>query len=97
MAASGHDPSRFPDDAILTTTYTASEGRALSTAVAEAIAAAADVDPTTSAFQLHDWLDPDALDHLFAHQQRTGNEWLIEVMIDDYTVTVHSDGRIAVR
>lgn len=72
-------------------------GTSVSTAVVETVAAHEGVDPATLTPPLYEVLDPDALDALFASQpgdpaRATG---AVTFTYREYTVTVSSDGRIA--
>jgi hypothetical protein len=61
--------------------------------VVEALAATEGVDPTAMDVQLHDAVDPDALDALADHD---GSAWHISFTIGGHEVSVDSDGTVVV-
>lgn len=63
----------------------------LSVRVIEAVADAADADPTTMA-PLHESIDPDALDQLIA----AGMDGQVSFTFGGHAVTVEGDGTVAV-
>ncbi|MFC7045722.1 HalOD1 output domain-containing protein [Halobacteriaceae archaeon GCM10025711] len=69
----------------------------LSTTVVHALADAMNADPTEMSFALYDTVDPDALDALFRPTAdgvaRSGE---LTFTVEDYRVTIWSDGRIVV-
>lgn len=79
--------------------YAASEGsRTVSTAVVEAVAAEAGVDPRDLTPQLYDVVDPDALDTLFesvAEETSRANGSVV-FPYAGYQVTVAADGAVDV-
>ena len=80
------------------TQYDAESDRALSTAVVEAVAAAADTDPIDAEFTLYDNVEPDALDSLVDHALRRGRDGIrLEFPIAGYRVVITGDGAITVR
>lgn len=70
----------------------------LTTTLVHAIADVTGIDVTDTEFTLHDHVDPDALDRLFAPKPdgtpRTSGRFSFTVW--EYQVTVHGDGRIAI-
>lgn len=70
----------------------------LSTTVVSALAEVRGVDTTSLGFALHDYVDTDALDAIFAPKLdgslRDGSR--MELTFQGYSVTVHSDGHIVV-
>lgn len=72
-------------------------GEPLSTAVASAVAAADDTIPTETPWKLTEFIDPDALDALFAQYNAVGGDiWRFEFGIDRFHVVVDSAGVISV-
>lgn len=66
-------------------------------AVAEAVAAAEDIDPTALDAPLAEHVDFDALDSLYTSaSERPETTWTVEFPVDGRTVTVRSDGDITV-
>ncbi|UPV99366.1 hypothetical protein M0R88_12625 [Halorussus gelatinilyticus] len=71
----------------------------LSTAVIDAVADAADLDPAELGTPLYDQIDPDALDNLFSDRHNgtpRGSGHVVFTLLD-YEVTVYSDGSVVVR
>ncbi|UPV73335.1 hypothetical protein M0R89_12350 [Halorussus limi] len=71
----------------------------LSTAVIEAVADAADLEPAELGTPLYDQIDPDALDNLFGDRHNgipRGSGHVVFTLLD-YEVTVYSDGYVVVR
>lgn len=75
----------------------ADDAETISTAIVEALADAADEDPTEFDFQVYDAVDFDALDALYRHAQRTGGSWELEFAVGEFEVVARSDGRVSVR
>lgn len=71
--------------------------RRLSTSVVQAVATALATDPLSLDERLYDVLDPDALDRLFATDGRSDGPQSLSFELAGCAVTVHGDGRIAVR
>lgn len=59
----------------------------------EAVAAQMDVGPTEVPEKLHDVIDPDSLDSLFASASLTGG--IVTFAYCGYTVTVSADGDVS--
>ena len=87
-----------PDDEI-TGAHAASESDRLSTAVIDAVAEAADVEPAELGTSLYDHVDPDALDNIFSdrHNGMPRGSGHVAFNLLDYEVTVYSDGHVVVR
>ena len=70
----------------------------LSTTVIHALADCMGIDPTDGRISLYDSVDPDALDELFRPRHdgrpRTGGQ--LSFAVDDYYVTVMSNGEILI-
>lgn len=64
-----------------------------STAVIEAVADASNTQPCDLPEQLHEAIEPDALDQLFTDSTTDGRVYFEYC---DYSVTVESDGAVAV-
>ena len=48
--------------------------------------------------QLYDYVDVEALDQLLAHAEtKTDSEWTVTFAVDDFDVTVTSDGTVSVK
>lgn len=72
-------------------------GEPLSTAVASAVAAADDAEPTATGWTLAEYVDPSALDALFdRYSDVTGGHWRFEFDVDQFRVVVENDGVISV-
>ncbi|WP_435177419.1 HalOD1 output domain-containing protein [Halorussus sp. AFM4] len=69
----------------------------LSDAVVEALAAVEGVEPENLDVRLYDSVDGDALDRLYEVTAERGERLRVAFTIADYEVTVHDDGRLAVR
>jgi hypothetical protein len=71
----------------------------LSTAVIQAVADAADLEPAELGTPLYDQIDPDALDNLFSdrHDGTPRGGGHVAFTLLDYDVTVYSDGHVVVR
>lgn len=70
----------------------------LSTAVIQAVADAADLEPAELGTPLYDQIDPDALDNLFSDRHNgmpRGSGHVVFTLLD-YEVTVYSDGQVVV-
>jgi len=70
----------------------------LTTTLAHALSDVSGVDVTDTGFTLYDYIDPDALDHLFKPRddaQRSINGQLT-FTVWNHRVTVYSDGQIAI-
>lgn len=79
------------------TRHSRENGEPLSTAVASAVAAADDTDPTDTSWTLTEYVDPSALDSLFdQYSDVTGGYWRFEFDVGQYRVVVENDGRISV-
>lgn len=70
----------------------------LSTAVTDAVAEAAGVEPAELGASLYDQVDPDALDNLFSdrHNGQPRGTGHVTFTLLDYEVTVYSDGQVVV-
>lgn len=75
------------------------ETSSLSTAIVSALAEIEETDPTALGFTLHDYVDPDALDAIFAPKLdgTMREECRLEFSLPDHHVTVFSDGHIIVK
>jgi len=73
--------------------------QSLTTAVIEAVADAADLEPAELGTPLYDQIDPDALDNLFSdrHNGMARGSGHVVFTLLDYEVTVYSDGYVVVR
>ena len=69
----------------------------LSDAVVEALAAVENVEPDELDLRLYDSVDGDALDRLYGVTAEKDAHLRVTFTIADYEVTVHDDGRVAVR
>ena len=71
----------------------------LSTAVIDAVADAAELEPAELGTRLYDRIDPDALDNLFGDRHDGTPRGCGHVVFSllDYEVTVYSDGHVVVR
>ena len=69
----------------------------LSDAVVEALAAVENVEPDELDLRLYDSVDGDALDRLYAVSAERAERLHVTFTVADYEVTVHADGRLAVR
>lgn len=71
----------------------------LSTAVIDAVADAAELDPAELGARLYDQVDPDALDNLFGdrHDGTPRGSGHVSFSLLDYEITVYSDGHVVVR
>lgn len=79
------------------TRHSRENGEPLSTAVASAVAAADDSDPTETSWTLTEYVDPGALDSLFErYSDATGGYWRFEFDVGQYRVVVENDGVISV-
>jgi hypothetical protein len=67
----------------------------LSTLVVEAVAGATGLDPTETTIPLDSYLNPDALDSLFADSPADGEAW-VSFRIWGMRVVAYSDGRVVV-
>lgn len=69
-----------------------------SVTVVRTVAAYEDVDPTELREPLHDVIDLEALDKLFAerHNGERRGDGRVVFTYDDYEITVHSEGRVNV-
>lgn len=81
---------------VVDTQYGGESDRSPSMAIVEAVAEAADVDPTELP-PLYEYVDPDAIDDLFANQAgaATGDAYL-GFTVDSWKVFVRADGKIRV-
>jgi len=70
----------------------------LSTAVIDAVAEAAGVEPAELGASLYDQIDPDALDNLFSdrHNGQPRGTGHVAFTLLEYEVTVYSDGQVVV-
>jgi hypothetical protein len=75
------------------TEYEPATHDSVSAAVADAVAAAKDIDPITGQFCLHDHLDPDALETLLASRE---TDLSLTFTIDAHRVTVDADGTVLI-
>ncbi|EJN58359.1 HalOD1 output domain-containing protein [Halogranum rubrum] len=94
----GNQVSVQPEQRLVHLTRHAREsGESLSTAVASAVAAADDNDPTETSWTLTEYVDPDALDSLFdRYSDVTDGVWRFEFAIHCYCVVVEGSGIISV-
>lgn len=70
-------------------------GESLSLFLVNIVARMHDVEPTDEAFQLYDYVEPDAIDTLFDHAQTHEDaSWRFELDIGQETVVVDSDGYV---
>jgi hypothetical protein len=72
--------------------------QSLSTAVIQAVADAAGLEPAELGTPLYDQIDPDALDNLFSDRHNgmpRGSGHVVFTLLD-YEVTVYSDGHVVV-
>lgn len=67
-----------------------------SAALVEVIARARGLDPI-EVEPLHDHLDPDALNALFARESLNGRTGSVTITIDGYRVRIEGDGQVVVR
>lgn len=83
----------------ITETGSDDRGEPLSTAVIDAVADAADLEPAELGTRLYDQIDPDALDNLFSdrHNGMARGSGHVVFSLLDYEVTVYSDGHVVVR
>lgn len=84
----------FPDEPV-ETRATPEPSAGLSTLVVEAVAGATGLDPTETTVPLDRYLDPDALDSLFADSPADGEAW-VSFTIWGMRVVAYSDGRVVV-
>ena len=79
------------------TRHACESGEPLSTAVASAVAAADDTDPTATSWTLTEYIDPGALDSLFdQYSDVESGFWRFEFDVGGYRVVVENDGVISV-
>lgn len=83
----------------IVTTVTRDRDETPSTAVIDAVADAADVDPADLGTPLYDVIDPDALDNLFSdrHNGMPRANGHVSFSLLGYDVTVYSGGQVVVR
>ena len=99
MMGNTEDTSQSPARSIYTPAASATAAdRKLSTAVVEAVAETAGVDPTELGTSLYDCIDPDALDALFAPTyEGAGREGgTVRFEMAGYEVTVSGDSLVEV-
>ena len=95
-SSSGSSPTRAGDRRY-EVTFDPGEDASVSVSVVEAIASVEGVEPGSVDFHLDDYVDADALDSLVRHATtRPDAGWTVEFAVDEYVVTVGSDGRITV-
>lgn len=70
------------------------EFSSFSTAIVKAIAAVKNVEPSEVDVRLYDHVNPDALDALYQHADRTNSPWELEFSITDLHITVRSTGEV---
>lgn len=93
MATSSRPPSRTLGQFVWTNDGSSLPRDSISTAIADMVARRRGVDPTDDDFRLYDFLDPDALDDLYAHSRRHGDaSWRLEFDLGEEAVVVRSDG-----
>jgi hypothetical protein len=81
---------------VLDSHYEAEGSQTPAEAVVEAVAAAADVDPLELP-PLHDYVEPDALNKLFQHQDGSGTaETILSFKMKSWNVFIRADGCIRV-
>lgn len=70
----------------------------LSTTVIHALADVMGADVTDTGFQLHDSIDPDALDRIFSDMTggSSSNPSHLAFTVENYQVTVYSSGQIVI-
>jgi len=74
-----------------------SADQTIAVAVIEAISEVTDDCSPEDEITLYDYIDPDALESMLAHSgSNAATNWEIQFDIDEYTVTITSDGQIAV-
>lgn len=78
-----------------TTTY--GDAESPTSAVVDAIAQLADLDPDELDFVLYDYVNPDALDDLLARQPRQNGGVEVEFVVSGFEVTVRNDGTVTAR
>lgn len=72
------------------------DGRAAGSVIVRLVYAIADAEgtePTELDVCLHDFISPEALERLYAHE---GSEWELEFAVRDHTVKVDSDGEVRI-
>ncbi|WP_247003319.1 HalOD1 output domain-containing protein [Halosolutus gelatinilyticus] len=97
MSSSDDADDSASRDASYVTTFDPEAGDRASRAVVSAIAALTGADPTDVA-SLYDVLEPEALDALCAHAQRTGTATVHRLWFEyeGFDVCVRSDGQIRI-
>lgn len=71
--------------------------QSIAVAVTEAISEATDDWSPETEITLYDYIDPDAVESMLAHSgSNAAANWEIKFDIDEYTVTITSDGQVAV-
>lgn len=68
----------------------------LSTTVIHALADVIGSDVTDTGFQLHDSIDPDALDRIFSNPAEGPSASHLAFTVENYQVTVYSSGQIVI-
>lgn len=76
--------------------YTQHDGHSLAEVIIEAVADAANADPLELA-PMHDFIDPDAVNSLFAGIGTSTNGQYLSFRFDEWMVSVHADGIVRVR
>ena len=69
----------------------------LSMALVYALAELEDADPCDLGFVLAEYVDPEALDHLFSDRSADLHDVTVHLEIDEYEVVISAPGRIHVR
>lgn len=86
------------DASVHRTWFDGEESTSITYGVVEAIATLDNTTPTEIDLMLYDAIDPDALNALYRRAQKPGGEpWKIEFGIEQYEISVRSDGGITVR
>lgn len=76
-------------------TYDETDVTSLSTAVEIAVTIVR-TEEVTEMEPLSDYFDPDALDRLFPQYHGAASEWDLTFVYEEYTISIHSDGRIII-
>lgn len=80
---------------VIDTVYQIESDRSPIEAIVDAVATASEENPLEST-PLYDYVDPDAINELFTHDNAESTTLLLGFCIDDWTVFVNSDGKIRV-
>lgn len=88
---------RTPDSGRTRVRVQGEEDEHLALSITRALAVARDEETTAVPIQLHDYIDPEALERLSEHADaRAGAAWKTEFAVGEYTVTVRSDRQVIV-